>query len=235
MQISRRALVQGVGLAAGTGMVLTACGGGDEESGGADATGAAASSGLPMVTANGGEPENPLVPTNTNVINGIKLLRTTFSGLTYFDSDGAMQMEMAESIETEDNQHYTVTLADGWTFTDGSPVTAQSYVDAWNYGANLNNAQANAYFFEPIAGYDDVIAEGAAADATMNGLEVVDDRTFEITLYGPQADFQMRLGYIAFVPLPEVASRTWTRSASSPSATAPTRSRRGSTTSARPS
>jgi hypothetical protein len=30
---------------------------------------------------------------------------------------------------------YRIVLNSGWTFSDGSPVTAKSFVDAWNYGA----------------------------------------------------------------------------------------------------
>ena len=58
----------------------------------------------------------------------------------------------AESIESADGQHYTVTLAGGWTFTDGTPVTARSFVDAWNYGALSTNAQLQSSFFDPIEG-----------------------------------------------------------------------------------
>ncbi len=39
---------------------------------------------------------------------------------------------VAESVESEDSTKWTITLKDGWTFQDGTPVTASSYVDAWN-------------------------------------------------------------------------------------------------------
>ncbi len=48
---------------------------------------------------------------------------------------------MAESIESDDATTWTVTLKDGWTFHDGTPVTAQSFVDAWNYTALSTNAR----------------------------------------------------------------------------------------------
>lgn len=37
----------------------------------------------------------------------------------------------------------------------------------------------------------------------MSGLQVVDERTFTVTLTQPESQFPMRLGYTAFAPLPE--------------------------------
>lgn len=188
-------------------LVLAACSGtdsgneGDGETAGGEETTAAeggAASGE-VISLWGGEPQNPLIPTSTNETNGGKITDMIFAGLVYYDAEGAVHNEVAESIETEDAQNYTITLKDGWTFTDGSPVTAQSFVDAWNYGALLSNAQPNSYFFESIEGfsYDE--------DSELTGLEVVDDLTFTVALKQPEADFPLRLGYTAYVPLPEVA------------------------------
>src|SRR5258705_7197243 len=35
-------------------------------------------------------------------------------------------------------------------FSNGEDVTADSFVDAWDYGALLSNAALNSYFFEDI-------------------------------------------------------------------------------------
>ena len=61
---------------------------------------------------------------------------------------------LAEKITTKDSQNFTVTVKNGWTFSNGEKVTATSFVDAWNYGANLKNNQKNASFFQYIDGYD---------------------------------------------------------------------------------
>lgn len=37
----------------------------------------------------------------------------------------------------------------------------------------------------------------------MSGLKVVDDQTFEVTLGAPTAVFPTKLGYSAFMPLPD--------------------------------
>lgn len=184
---------------------LAACSSGgtttDEQSGEESAaSGEVAAASGEIISANGTEPQNPLIPTNTNEVGGGRLVDLLFAGLVYYDADGAPHMDAAESIESEDSQNYTVTLKEGQTFSDGTPVTASSFVDAWTMGAK--NGDLSAYFFAPIAGTTDdgLLEEGAD---TMSGLEVVDDTTFTIALKQPESDFPLRLGYSAFFPLPQ--------------------------------
>ena len=151
------------------------------------------------VLANGSEPQNPLVPTNTNETGGGRILDLIFQGLVSYETDGSVVNELAESIETEDNQLYTIKIKGGTTFTNGEPVTATSFVDAWKYGALLSNAQLSSYFFESIEGFS------YDADAELTGLTVVDDTTFTVKLKQPEADFPLRLGYSAYMPLPASA------------------------------
>lgn len=159
-----------------------------------------------IINAWGGEPQNPLIPTNTSENMGGRVVDALFAGLVSYTADGGVQNEVAEAITTEDAKTFTVKLKGGWTFTDGSPVTAKSFVDAWNYGALSTNAQLQGSFFDPIQGYDDVAAVNPTA-RTMSGLQVVDDTTFTIELKQPESAFPDRLGFAAYYPLPEVAYR----------------------------
>ncbi|PZF83515.1 peptide ABC transporter substrate-binding protein [Jiangella anatolica] len=200
----RRSVVLGtVALA----LALGACGGGDDSS---DAAGESANT----VTVRGCNPQNPFVPANTNEVCGGDILDQVFSFLISYDPDtGDMANEIAADISSDDSQVWTITLEEGWTFHDGSPVTASSFVDAWNWAALGSNATLNSYFFEPIQGYADVqgefdpesgeYVEGSAAAETMSGLQVVDDLTFTVTLSQPESQFSLRLGYTAFAPLPQ--------------------------------
>jgi oligopeptide transport system substrate-binding protein len=152
-----------------------------------------------IISANGSEPQNPLIPTNTNEVGGGKILDSIFAGLVYYDADGAAVNDVAEEITTEDPQHLTVKIKEGLTFTDGEEVTADNFIKAWNYGALASNEQLSSYFFEDIEGfsYDE--------DSELTGLEQVDDYTFTIALNKPATDFALRLGYSAFFPLPDAA------------------------------
>ena len=105
-----------------------------------------------VVVVNGGEPSNPLIPTTANDSFGGRIIDRLFAGLMSFDPDGKTSTEVAQSIETTDDVNYQITIKPGWKFTDGSPVTAHSFVDAWNYGALSTNAQLQQGFFSPIQG-----------------------------------------------------------------------------------
>jgi oligopeptide transport system substrate-binding protein len=157
-----------------------------------------------VVIVNAGEPQNPLVPTNTNDTNGGRIVDRLFAGLMSYDDKGAPALEVAQSIDTTDDVNYRIVLKPGWTFTDGSPVTAHSFVDAWNYGALSTNAQLQQSFFSPIAGFDEVAAAKPTANA-MSGLRVVNDHEFTVRLKGPIIDFTLRLGFSPFYPLPPAA------------------------------
>ncbi|MFI9400728.1 ABC transporter substrate-binding protein [Nocardia sp. NPDC052316] len=184
------ALLAAVVLATGLGLTACSSDGGDAAEG--------------VVTVNGGEPQHPLVPTNTNENQGGRVVDRLFAGLKYYDTDGVAHNEVAQSIESSDRQHYRITVAPDWTFTDGSPVTAKSFVDAWNYGALSTNAQLQNWIFASIVGYDEVSAAPPKAQ-TMSGLKVIDDRTFTVDLTRPSIDFELSLGFTPFRPLPAVA------------------------------
>ena len=185
----RRFGTTAIALAAVSALALTGCSAASTDAG----------SNSTVITTNGSEPQNPLIPTNTSETGGGKIVTAIFAGLMSYDADGVASEEVAESIESDDAQNWTVTLKDGWTFTNGEPVTANSFVDAWNYGALFSNAQGSSYFFDNIVGFD------YEADSELTGLTVVDDTTFTVELNGPEADWPLRLGYSAYSPLPEVA------------------------------
>lgn len=188
------------GLAAGaialvSAMALTGCTPADD----AGDTGNNDSASTGIILANASEPQNPLIPTDTNEVGGGKILDAVFAGLIYYDKDGAAHNDVAESIETDDSINFTVKIKPGLKFTNGDPVDAESFVTAWKYGALASNAHLSSYFFEDIEGfsYDE--------DTELTGLNVVDDTTFTIKTTSALADFPLRLGYSAFYPLPKSA------------------------------
>ncbi|TVT61284.1 ABC transporter substrate-binding protein [Amycolatopsis rhizosphaerae] len=184
-------------------LVLTACGGGSGRSG---SSGEADPNGT--FTVYGTEPQNTLIPTNTNELGGSKAVDPMFSELVAYRGDNAQPYnQMAESITTTDSKVYDIKIKQGWKFHDGTEVKAKNFVDAWNYGAYAPNGQINSTFFENIQGYDDVHpADENAKPATdkMSGLVVKGDYEFEVTLKAPFSVFTTKIGYTAFAPLPDV-------------------------------
>ncbi|MCP2266234.1 ABC transporter substrate-binding protein [Promicromonospora thailandica] len=191
-------------------LVLTACGGGDSGDDSSEGT----STGI--VTISNGEPQNPLVGSMTNETEGGLVVQQLYSGLVYYDAEGVVHNEIAESIESDDNQTWTITIQDGWKWSDGTDVTAANFVDAWNWAAYGPNGAKGAGFFDPIEGFTETqgvpefdeegnvsgMAEEPTAE-TLSGLEVVSDTEFTVTLNQPESDFPIRLGYSAYFPLPD--------------------------------
>ncbi|MEV4437989.1 ABC transporter substrate-binding protein [Streptomyces sp. NPDC049577] len=168
------------------------------------ACGSGGGAGPGWVRASWGDPQNPLEPANTNEVQGGKVLDMVFRGLKRYDPrTGAAVNMLAEKIESSDQRTFTITVKDGWTFSDGERVTARSFVDAWNYGALIDNKQKNASFFEYIDGYDKVHPESGAATAkTLAGLSVKSDRVFSVRLRTTFSTWPDTLGYAAYAPLP---------------------------------
>ncbi len=181
-------------------LTLSACSGGND-TGSSDSTSGGTAQTSGVVLANGTEPQNPLIPANTNEVGGGRIVDLLFAGLVYYDANGDVVNDMAKSIETDDSQTYTVTLNEGQTFSDGTPVTSSSFVDAWSLGA-ANGGMLSVNFYAPIDGTDDSGAIEGDGD-TISGLTVVSDTEFTIKLKQPEADFPLRLGYSAFFPLPQ--------------------------------
>jgi len=194
----RTAKLRLVAVAAAVGMLTAACGGGDngdEPPGGTDGE---AGGDLRIYSS---EPAF-LVPTAANDEPSILVIRQMYRGLVKYNAEsGAPELDLAESIESDDNQTWTITVKDGYTFTNGEPVDADAFLRAWNYAGNINNAQNNSYFMNRIAGFDEMQSEDAAADATFSGLSKVDDQTFTVELSEPFSGFTAVLGYSGFFPV----------------------------------
>ena len=151
----------------------------------------------------GCEPQT-LIPQDSQDACGGQILDQLFSGLVQADPETAeTELVVAESIDVNDAlTEYTITLHEDFTFHDGSEVTANSFVDAWNLGANPANGYSGVGAFQHIEGFHDVV--GGDADE-LSGLEVIDDTTFTVTLSQSFSPFIDSLQDPAFFPLPAAA------------------------------
>ncbi|ABP56254.1 peptide ABC transporter substrate-binding protein [Salinispora tropica] len=189
--------------ATATAMLATACGGG----GSSDADGDA--SGTLRVYAS--EPAY-LLPSNADDEPSIYVIRQLYRGLVKYNAETSeSEMDLAESITSDDQKLWTIKLKDGYTFDNGEPVDADSFIRSWNFAAYAPNAQNNGYFMKRIAGIDEVLpkdpdgegpAEAPAPTVeTMSGLTKVDDLTFTVELKEPFTGFPTIVGYSGFFPM----------------------------------
>jgi oligopeptide transport system substrate-binding protein len=183
-------------------MVAGACGGGGSE-------GQEGSPGVGQYSISINEPEH-LLPPATNATNDTQVLLALFTGLIDYDPVTAQPINaMAESITSTDQRTWTIKIEPGWTFHNAEPVTARSFVDAWNFTAYAPNAMGNSSYMAKIDGYDDLQGDPATKAPPrakeMSGLAVVDDTTFTVRLKEPFSQFPITLGYQAMYPLPRAA------------------------------
>jgi oligopeptide transport system substrate-binding protein len=157
-----------------------------------------------------------LIPTNITESNGSQVLSSLFYPLVRFDAASKPYLVAAESISHDKaNKVWTVKLRPGFTFSNGEPVVADNYLDAWNYGAYGPNAQLASYYFSRIDGFAEMQSidpdgagpqKAAEPSATkLTGLKKVDDLTFTVTLSAPFSGWQSVMGYDSFYPLPKAA------------------------------
>ena len=208
MRVSKRAS-GALAVGAAFALVASGCSSGNNDGGdtGASKDGA--------IVIDGTQPENPLVPSNTTETGGGKIIDWVWSGLVeYPNNGGAPQNLLAESIDTSDSKVFKIKIKQNTKFHDGSTVKAESFVKAWNWAAYGPNGAQNASFFADIQGFGDVYTEDPDGpdgpkkapepkNKEMSGLKVVDDWNFEVTLSAPTAVFPVKLGYSAFMPLPD--------------------------------
>lgn len=178
-------------------MLLGGCGSSDSKT-------AQTNGGKVIITVSNSEPQNELVPGNINENAGARPAMLVNSTLVTFDEKGNAVNEDAESITpNNDATQYTVKLKEGKKFSDGTPITAESFTKAWSFVANAKNAQKCASFFQTIKGYDDLQKGDTKGDEQLSGLKVVDKNTFTVDLKQSDSVFPIKVGYLAFAPLPE--------------------------------
>ncbi|MGH8990482.1 MAG: peptide ABC transporter substrate-binding protein, partial [Acidimicrobiia bacterium] len=192
----------------GFALVAGACASGGGEDGGPAADGQVSGGEFSVALK---EPDG-LLPANSTTVYSGQVITALFAGLVEYDPETAEPRNaMAESIESADQQLWTIKLKADWKFHNGEAVTAGSYVDAWNFAAYAPNGNENSFFFANVEGYDALQGDPDAtppvppAAREMSGLAVVDDTTFTVRLSEPFTQFPLTLGYQAFYPMPSAA------------------------------
>jgi len=98
-----------------------------------------------------------LLPTNCWDVYCAQVLNAAYTGLYTFEkSDGdaytATPTELNKSVSSDDaGTSWTISLNEGFDFSNGEKLTAQSFVDTWNYAANGGNGQQLGFVFGPSA------------------------------------------------------------------------------------
>ncbi len=147
-----------------------------------------------------------LDPGLIEVVDDSHIARQLFEGLYNQDAEGNIAPGVALSHEvSEDGLTYTFTLRPEAMWSDGTPVTANDFVYAWQRAANPETASPYSWYIElmKVAGAAEIIAGEAAPDTL--GVRAVDDHTLEVTLTSPLPYFPQMVTHTTTYPVPRQA------------------------------
>ena len=210
MRIRGRGLAIGA-VAAASALTLAACSS-DSASDAGDSASEGASGGTYSV---GLQTPQDLTPSNCYDLYCANILQGVTTGLYTFETEGTSMKTVGtpllNSVSTADEgKTYTIEINSGSSFTNGEAVTAQTFVDTWNFTANGGNGQQLGFIFGPsqlnVEGYADV-ADEKSTDGEMSGLQATSDTTIEMTLVEPigQTLFENYVAGPQVLPMPSVA------------------------------
>ncbi|MCL2478440.1 MAG: peptide ABC transporter substrate-binding protein [Treponema sp.] len=176
---------------------------------------AASSASTEMVIGNGANPQS-LDPTQITGVPEHRIYMALFEGLVTEDPHTCKATPgAAESwVYSNNNTVITFTIRQGLTWSDGTPITAQTFVDSWLYHLNPTTASNYAYMIGMVVkGAEEYnTGTGKASDV---GIRAIDDRHFEVTLVGPVPYALDMMSHYAFSPIPMQAvqkyGNNWTR------------------------
>lgn len=121
---------------------------------------------------------NPLMMDGTWI--NVTAMSLEFLPLVSLNDDFGFDYMLADSITTEDNLTYTVHLRDEATWSDGQPITAEDLAYTMTRIASplvMNYAMQ----FTAVVGTDDETGWTEEGDDNLDGLQVVDEKTLNIT------------------------------------------------------
>ncbi|NYB75712.1 peptide ABC transporter substrate-binding protein [Sedimentibacter hydroxybenzoicus DSM 7310] len=149
-------------------------------------------------------------PALNSAVDGATYIIHAFSGLVGYKqlADETLELyadlakELPEAVETADGMvSYTYELKDGLKWSDGSDLTAQDFVYAWNRAVDPNTAADYEYMFDVIDGYLDVI--GGVEGAKLNVTASEDGKSLTVVLPVDVPYFHELCAFPAFMPVKE--------------------------------
>ena len=154
-----------------------------------------------LVFIQSAEPET-LDPAIVSDQVSMRISSALFEGLCRFDEHGRPEAGMAERWEVSpDRKHYVFHLREGVKWSDGRPVVAQDFVDAWLRMLKPETGADYTSLLHVIRG-GKAFTEGKSADVASVGVQAKDSRTLEVELENPTPFFLDLCALLPFSPVP---------------------------------
>ena len=190
-------------LAACIGLVAAACGSDDDSSSSSATTDAGKAGGVFRVPI--GEP-SAIDPYNTRETEGTNVNKALFVGLVTFDGNAELKMKPGVATEWSTNDgctQWTFTLRQS-QFSNGEPVTAESFIRGWTRTVDAKSASQVAYHLSGVQGYNELHGDPQTA-TTFSGLSAPDPQTLVVNLSAPDCEFDKKTLVPPTAPVPSVA------------------------------
>ncbi|MGQ3328702.1 ABC transporter substrate-binding protein [Halorubrum sp. FL23] len=147
---------------------------------------------------------DPIMSTDTA---SSRVITQLYENLTAFPN-GVPVIEnqlMSEYEVSEDGTTWTFTLRDDVQFHDGSQMTAQDVKYSWRRTVESENSERASFTLnQPVGlGIDAETDDDGNVVADSLAIEVIDDRTIEIQLVGPNPDVLDVIAYSSFSVIPQ--------------------------------
>ena len=157
--------------------------------------------GAEFIFNNGTEPQS-LDPSKIEGVPEHRLYMALFEGLVCYDPKTSRPVPgVAESWSRNDTQDVVTFKLRDCTWSDGTKITAQTFVDSWLYYLSPETAATYAYMpAMVIKGAAEYNAGKTGKEAV--GIRAVDEKTFEVTLVGPVPYAVDMMAHYSFSPLP---------------------------------
>lgn len=146
--------------------------------------------------------EPPAMDSSKATANAAFTMLNAFNeGLYRLDKGGKAQPALAKDMPkiSADGMTYTITLRDGLTYADGTPLKAGDFEYSWKRTLAPETKSQYAFMVAWIKGGEDYNS-GKVKDPNSVAVKAKDDKTLEFTLAQPRAYFTDLLAFPLFFP-----------------------------------
>ena len=142
-------------------------------------------------------------PYRVQEMEGMSVTKALYEGLLVLDAGGqVVGGTAARWASTDDGRRWTFRLRPDSLFSTGEPVTAHSFVRAWNRATDPRAGSETAYHLSGIAGFRERLS---GESGQLAGVTAADDLVLEVHLGEPDHEFHLKTLQPTFFPVSTAA------------------------------
>ncbi len=129
----------------------------------------------------------------------------TDMGGSFAWADTQILRKHEDEMNGDGTRTFTLTIADGLVFSDGTPIKAENYIAALLAGSTpiMREAGGSDAAGLTVVGYDEFKSyDGTGEEIPFSGVRLLDEYTFSVTVKEEYADYYYAMQYSAFTPVP---------------------------------